>query len=146
MVPPPRASATRTTRYRSSTERIAIGYSITLSFSIRPAALRGRAPLLDTSIRCAKGYRAAMRQKSAPPDQHDVSEHVRHRNHRHRPNALQGFRRHSDHSVDELDPGHYQRILIARARTPILRLLVHRLPEMRRVTGMPKAARNHSLT
>jgi hypothetical protein len=37
MVPPPRASATRTTRYRSSTERIAIGYSITLSFSIRPA-------------------------------------------------------------------------------------------------------------
>ena len=34
---PTKVNATRTTRHRSSTERIAIGYSITLSFSIRPA-------------------------------------------------------------------------------------------------------------
>jgi hypothetical protein len=149
-------------------------------------------------------YRAALRQKSVPPDQHGVSEHVPRRNHRHQPNApqpklwrvisicvnsdfsiwrlhtecadrmlwnfgapasdyvahkpcavslpvseltngtmtgtrgvptnsSQECRRHSDHSVDELDAGHYERILMARARTRVLRLLVHRLPETRRI-------------
>jgi hypothetical protein len=39
--------------------------------------------------KCLAGqaYRAALRQKRAPPDQHDVSEHAPHHNHRHLPNA-----------------------------------------------------------
>jgi hypothetical protein len=84
---PTKVNATRTTRHRSSTERIAIGYSITLSFSIRPA-IRGRAALPDASARWTRRYCAALRQKGAPPDQHDVSEHAP-LNHRRRPNTPQ---------------------------------------------------------
>jgi len=61
-----KVNATRTTRHRSSTERIAIGYSITLSFSIRPAheaAHRYQIQLLVGRRRIALHYgRKALRQ------------------------------------------------------------------------------------